>query len=68
MRPSLEPWPGPGSADRKAQASYNRATLRTAAVMADPRATPMDRYRAAAAEEAAARAAAEGEAELEAEL
>jgi hypothetical protein len=59
---------GRGSADRKAQASYNRATLRTAAVMADPKASPMDRYRAAAAEEAAARAAAEAQPELEAEL
>lgn len=50
-----------GSADRKAQASYNRATLRTAAVIADPKASPMDRYRAAAAEEAAAKAAAKPE-------
>ena len=47
-----------GSADRQAQASYNRATLRTAAVMADPKASLMDRYKAAEAEEAAARAAA----------
>lgn len=58
---------GRGSADRKALASYNRATLRTARVMADPKASPMDRYRAAAAEERAARAAAEAEPELEAE-
>jgi len=57
-----------GSADRKAQAGYNRATLRTAAVMADPKASPMDRYRAAAAEEAAAKAAAQAEPELEAEI
>jgi hypothetical protein len=56
-----------GSADRKAQASYNRATLRTAAVMADPNASPMDRYRAAEAEERAARAVAEPE-ELEIEI
>ena len=42
---------------RQDLARYNRATLRTAAVMADPKASPMDRYRAAAAEEAAARAA-----------
>lgn len=55
-----------GSADRKARASYNRATLRSAAVMADPKASPMDRYRAAAAEERAARAV-EPEPELEAE-
>lgn len=46
-----------GTADRRALAAYNRATLRTAAVMADPKASPMDRYRAAAAEEAAAQAA-----------
>lgn len=52
-----------GSADRKAQASYNRATLRTAAVIADPKAGPMDRYRAAEAEEAAAMAAARPEGE-----
>jgi D-serine deaminase-like pyridoxal phosphate-dependent protein len=51
-----------------AKAGYARATLRTAAVMADPSASPMDRYRAAEAEEAACRAArqAEAEAELEA--
>lgn len=46
------------AAGRKAQAAYNRATLRTAAVMADPKAGPMDRYRAAEAEERAAQAAA----------
>jgi hypothetical protein len=57
-----------GSAARQAQAGYNRATLRTAAVMADPKASPMDRYRAAAAEEAAAKAAAQAEPEMEAEL
>ena len=57
-----------GSAARQAQASYNRATLRTAAVMADPKASAMDRYQAAQAEEAAARAAAQAEPELEAEL
>lgn len=56
------------SAGRKALASYNRATLRTAAVIADPKASPMDRYRAAAAEEAAARVAAETEPEAEAEI
>lgn len=50
-------------ADRKALAAYNRATLRTAAVMADPKASPTDRYRAAEAEERAAQAAkAEGKA------
>lgn len=48
-------------AARLAQARYNRATLRTAAVMADPKASPMDRYRAAEAEERAANAAAEPE-------
>lgn len=47
-----------GSSDRKAQAAYNQATLRTAAVMADPKASPVDRYRAAEAEERAANAAA----------
>jgi len=47
-----------GSAARQAQASYNRAALRTAAVMTDPKASLMDRYRAAAAEESAAKAAA----------
>jgi hypothetical protein len=52
----------------RALAAYNRATVRTAAVMADPKASPMDRYRAAAAEEAAARAAAEPEPEAEAEI
>lgn len=51
------------SGDRQAQASYNRATLRTAAVIADPKAGPMDRYRAAEAEEAAAMAAARPEGE-----
>ena len=49
-----------GSADRQALAAHNRATLRTAAVMADPKASPMDRYRAAEAEERAANAAAPG--------
>lgn len=55
------------SADRRALATYNRATLRTATVMADPKASPMDRYRAAAAEEAAARAVSDPEPEMEAE-
>ncbi len=57
-----------GRDSARALAAYNRATLRTAAVMADPKASPMDRYRAAAAEEAAARTAAEPEAEAEAEI
>lgn len=57
-----------GSAGRRALTTYNRATLQTAAVMADPKASPMDRYRAAQAEEAAARAAAETEPELELEI
>ena len=56
------------STDRQALARYNRATLRTAAVLADPKASLMDRYRAAAAEEAAARAVAEPEPEMEIEL
>jgi hypothetical protein len=49
-----------------ARAEYARATMRTAAVLADPNASLMDRYQTAAAEEAAAKAAAEAEAELEA--
>jgi hypothetical protein len=55
-------------AGRAARAGYARATLNTRAVLADPEASAMDRYRAAAAEEAAARAAAQAEPELEAEL
>jgi hypothetical protein len=50
-----------------AKAEYARATFRTLAVLADPSASPMDRYRAAEAEEAACRAA-EPEPELEAGL
>ena len=51
-----------------AKAEYARATFRTLAVLADPSASPMDRYRAAEAEEAACLAAREAEAgpELEA--
>lgn len=51
-----------------AEAEYARATFRTLAVLADPSASPMDRYRAAEAEEAACRTAraAEAEPELEA--
>jgi len=49
-----------------AEAEYARATLHTAAVLADPSATPMDRYRAAEAEEAACLAARGAKAELEA--
>jgi len=49
-----------------ARADYARATLNTRAVLADPKASLMDRYRAAEAEEAAAKAVAE--AELEAEI
>ena len=48
-----------------AQAEYALATWRTAAAMADPSASAMDRYRAAEAEEAACLAA-RAEAELEA--
>jgi len=46
-----------------AKGAYARATMRTRAVLADPEASLMDRYRAAEAEEAAAR---EAEPELEA--
>ena len=49
-----------------AKAEYARATIRTLAVLADPSASPMDRYYAAEAEEAACLAAREAEAELEA--
>jgi hypothetical protein len=49
-----------------AEAEYARATMRTLAVLADPSASLMDRYRAAEAEEAACLAAREAEAELEA--
>ena len=51
-----------------AQAAYARATFRSAAVLADPSASLMDRYRAAEAEESACLAAREAEAgpELEA--
>jgi hypothetical protein len=49
-----------------AKAEYAVATLRTLAVLADPSASPMDRYRAAEAEEAACLASREAEAELEA--
>jgi hypothetical protein len=48
-----------------ARADYARATLNTRAVLADPKASLMDRYRAAQAEEAAAQAAAEAEPEAE---
>ena len=50
-----------------AQAEYARATFRTLAVLADPSANPMDRYRAAEAEEAACLAAREAEADPELE-
>lgn len=49
-----------------AQAEYARSTWRTAATLADPSASLMDRYRAAEAEEAACLAAREAEPELEA--
>ena len=50
-----------------AKADYARATMRTAAVLADPVASPIDRYRAAEAEEAACLVAREAEGpELEA--
>jgi hypothetical protein len=49
-----------------AQAEYARATFRTLAVLTDPSASPMDRHRAAEAEEAACLAARQAEPELEA--
>jgi hypothetical protein len=49
-----------------AKAGYARATMHTAAVLADASATLMDRLRAAEAEEAAAEAASQAEPELEA--
>ena len=52
---------------KSARADYARATMRTAAVLADKSATLTDRLRAAEAEEAAAEAARRAEAELEAE-
>jgi hypothetical protein len=52
-----------------AKADYARATMRTAAVLADPSASLMDRYYAAEAEEAACEACrAETEPEAEAGL
>jgi hypothetical protein len=53
-------------ASAAAKASYARATMRTAAVLADPSASLMDRQHAAEAEEAACLAAREPEPELEA--
>ena len=53
-------------ASAAAKGAYARATMRTRAVLADPKASLMERYRAAEAEEAAARAAREPEPELEA--
>lgn len=50
-----------------AKADYARATMRTAAVLADPSATLMDRLRAAEVEEAAAEAARRPEAQAELE-
>ena len=43
------------------KAEFARATFRTLAILADPSASPMDRYRAAEAEEAACIAAREAE-------
>jgi hypothetical protein len=51
-----------------AKAEFARATFRTLAILADPSASPMDRYRAAEAEEAACLAAREADPELEAGL
>jgi hypothetical protein len=50
-----------------AKADYARATMHTAAVIADRSATLMDRYHAAQAEEAACEAARKAEAEPEIE-
>ena len=50
-----------------AAAEYARATFRTAAVLADPSASPMDRYLAAEAEGAACEAARAAKAEPEIE-
>ena len=50
-----------------AKADYARATMRTAAVLADRSASLMDRLRAAEAEEAACEAARRAEAEPELE-
>jgi hypothetical protein len=58
--------PAPAAAGAT-RASYARATMHTAAVLADPSASLMDRMRAAEAEEAACLAAREAEADLEAE-
>jgi hypothetical protein len=55
----------PTSAEAKAE--YARATLHTLAVLADPSASPMDRFRAAEAEKAACLAARETEADPELE-
>jgi hypothetical protein len=53
-------------ASAAAKGAYARATMHTRATLVDPSASPMDRYRAAEAEEAACLAAREAEAELEA--
>lgn len=50
-----------------AKADYARATMHTASVIADPSASPMDRYRAAEAEQAACEACQRGQAEPELE-
>jgi hypothetical protein len=51
-----------------AKAEYARATMRTQAVLADPSASPIERYRAAEAEMAAGLAAGDVEPEFEAAL
>lgn len=50
-----------------AKAAYAQATMHTAAVIADPTAGPLDRLRAAEAEESACLAAREAEAAAELE-
>lgn len=50
-----------------AKADYARATMHTAAVLADPSASLMDRYRAAEAEQAACEAYQHAQAEPELE-
>ena len=52
---------------KSARADYTRATMRTAAVLADRSASLADRLRAAEAEEAACEAARRAEAEFDAE-
>lgn len=63
---SAPPTPAAGTRS-SAKADYARATFRTAAIMADPSASPMDRMFVAEAEERACLAAREAQAEPELE-